>query len=88
MAAGSWRTWNFSTYASPWRPLLSRKWPSRNAPELRNSASVLSAMALRMAGSSAGRTVVMTGVYAGSAANDRRVDPPDLGDLIEPVDLG
>src|SRR4051795_13768636 len=65
VAAGSWSTWNFSTYASPWRRLLSRKWPSRNAPELRNSDSVLRAMALRMAGSRAGSTVVITGVYAG-----------------------
>ena len=62
VAAGSCSTWNFSRYASEWRPLLRMKWPSRSAPLARNSASVRAAMARRAVSSIVRRSVVMTGV--------------------------
>src|SRR5262245_38455414 len=59
VAAGSARTANFSTYASPWRPLFSWKWPSRSAPDRRKSSSVRAATAARVDASRAGLIVVM-----------------------------
>src|SRR3954452_811727 len=59
VAAGSWSTWNFSRYASEWRPLWRMKWPSRSAPLDRNSASVRSAIARRAASWRGRRRVVM-----------------------------
>ena len=48
-------------------PLLSRKWPSRRAPERRNSSSVRRAMAARAASSMAERMVVIAGQSSGAA---------------------
>ena len=70
VASGSWSTWNFSRYASLWRPLLRMKWPSRSAPLLRNSASVRWAITRRAASSMDRRRVVIA-VILGRAARDR-----------------
>ena len=75
VAAGSWSTWNFSRYASEWRPLLSVKWPSRSAPEARNSASVRAATARRAAWSRVRRKVVTPGILSGPRPGEPAVGP-------------
>ncbi len=75
VAAGSCRTRNFSRYRSEWRPLLSRKWPSRRAPERRNNSSVRAAMAAWAASSRAERMVVTPEILRGRAGQEQARPP-------------